>query len=750
MVTIRLILILTISLLGTITIFGQDTKITTLTFYTSSLKMENELYFSINITNEDGWHTYWQNPGDAGTPLEFIFENENGETIPLIAMQWPTPIRYMQDGDMWGYGYAGKYSLFFKIPPEILSKIKNKTITVKGSWLACSNICIPGQQEEPLQIDENGSIVKTQSNSNSVDHDASVIEKRLNDLPKEATLSPNLDLSLAQDSSRPNGLLLYYTISETSEEALFENINVLTPFPHPPFTFKHEFLYRDKNNNIYGKLLMDWDGVYMEPEMPMPLDGKFATPYKLKFLFANPLSHKVEIIEKEFTQFELNADGRLANLFSVLTEIKTNVDTSQAQNENDMVADQPNNSFETIEQTTTASSESLWFYLLLAFAGGLLLNVMPCVLPIISLKLFSLLKSSEKEKSAILKHNFFYTLGILFSFLVLAIILSFLKMSTEGIGWGFQLQSPLFIIIMIEILFIFTLNLFGLFEFSTPGGDSLGNLKVSTGHFGDFANGILATILATPCSAPFLGVALTFAFASDTLTLFLVFLLIGLGLAFPFIVTGIFPALIKMLPRPGMWMEHLKKFLALSLILTIIWLFDVLIAQVDSFFVIAQLNLLLTFTFFAFYLRNQMSKKLLWQTLFFLIPLLLFVSITYSSFNEEEKEKIIWIPWSEEKMETLKKDHRPVLIDFTAKWCFTCKVNEKLVLETEAFQELVQKYDLELLLGDWTKKDPLIGAWLKAHGKVGVPAYFIQKTTGELVSLDETISITEIEKNLEE
>ena len=747
-------LILLSGLTGTSSLQGQESTIKTLDFYVSShlLGSDSASYLAINIENTEGWHTYWENPGDAGTPLEFTFATEQNESIELEAMPWPAPIRYLQDGEMWGYGYAKSYSFFFKIGPSVLEKIKNKAIVVKGTWLACNGICVPGQKDLLLYFDSNGQITNSQPTSLAILAEEIIIE-RFNALPTIAELPLAIDIALAVDSSRDSGMLLYYTLTGVDESAIFKERNLLTPFPHPPFTFKHESLYKDGRGNIYGKLALDWDGEYMDPEIPLPADGNFPTAYKLKFLFTNPISQKIEIVEKEFNSFEQNADERINSLFAVLEEIKTNASTStnSATSDAEIEAASGNkeNSIDDSSLPTTTPS-SLGWYLLLAFLGGLILNVMPCVLPVISLKLFSLLKNSQEDRGVILKHNLFYTLGVVASFLALATILAFLKESTEGVGWGFQLQSPLFVIFMIEILFIFSLNLFGLFEFQTPGGAVLGGAKLPTGALGDFANGVFATILATPCSAPVLGSALAFAFASSTATLFFVFLTIGLGLAFPFIVTGIFPAMIKLLPRPGMWMEHLKKFLALSLLLTIVWLMDVLFTQVESILVFALLNLLLTFTFFAFYLRRHMSKKIIWQLLFFAIPLTLLAFLSYSAISPAQQEDVAWIPWSEEKMEEFKKEHRPVFIDFTAKWCFTCKVNEKLVLESKAFDELVAKYHLALLLGDWTKSDPLIGNWLKAHNKAGVPAYFIQKSSGELISLDETISIGEIEKLLEE
>ena len=241
---------------------------------------------------------------------------------------------------------------------------------------------------------------------------------------------------------------------------------------------------------------------------------------------------------------------------------------------------------------------------------------MPCVLPVISLKLFGLIIHSNETKKQILKHNLSYTAGVLASFLILGAAVVILKASGDQIGWGFQLQSPLFVLTMMIILLVMALNMLGLFEFVTPGGKHLGNAEIKKGMGGDFINGVLATILSTPCSAPFLGTALTFAFTTSYLNIFLIFIAVGIGLSFPFLLTGFFPALIKFLPKPGLWMENLKRLLGLSLILTAIWLYDVFFAILSHEALGLYINTLFALIIFAFYFRKHMSKNRLFNAIF--------------------------------------------------------------------------------------------------------------------------------------
>ena len=380
---------------------------------------------------------------------------------------------------------------------------------------------------------------------------------------------------------------------------------------------------------------------------------------------------------------------------------------------------------------------------------------MPCVLPVISLKLFSLIKNPQATSKQLLVHNAAYTLGVLLCFLSLATAVTLIKSSGQYAGWGFQLQSPLFVGSMVLSLFLFALNLFGLFEFRLPGGGWSSNLAAKEGLLGDMLSGVFATILSTPCSAPFLGTALTFAFSSSTAMIFLIFLCIGLGLSTPFLLLAVFPRSLRLLPRPGRWMEQLKKFLGLTLLLTMIWLYDVFLSLIDSTQPALILNLTLISLFFALYFHHRMGRRPWLKILFYLVPVMLFIFfLDHQPATDLESEKqsgqqhsnLSWQPWSEQAMQQLRGQW--VFIDFTAQWCFTCKVNEKLVLETSGFRQLVQSKGIKLLLADWTKRDAAIASFLQRHGYVGVPVYFIQKPDGQLISLGEIITLQEIAQHL--
>jgi thiol:disulfide interchange protein DsbD len=609
----------------------------------------------------------------------------------------------------------------------VINKLKRKSFKVQAKWLVCKDICIPGEKTISVNFD---GLEFHSKDSDKTHFSVKEMSENFSSLPIERKSLKGLELTLGRDQN--NELSLVYRPAHSQGlSGLLKDKNLLIPYPHSPFDFHREKLFQDKNGRLFGKIKVDWDGEYQDPPIKLPEDGVFNPPYRLRFLYLNPDTKAYEIIEHSF-------------------------ETIKAYNFKNLQAYTPSDSRKVVRKPVKSSPQAPFVYFfLLAALGGLLLNLMPCVLPVISLKIFYLIKHRKESKAQVLKHNFFYSLGILVTFFILALVIIGLKSTGELIGWGFQLQSPKFLAGIIIILFVLSLNLFGLFHFITPGGKFLGNIQTKNNYFGDFLSGVLTTILATPCSAPFLGTALTFAFTTTTLNIFGIFSGVALGLAFPFLIAGFFPKVISFLPKPGLWMEKFKKLLGLSLILTIVWLVDVLVTINPGQQFIILLGTTLSLTFFAFYIRRHITKNKYVLTLLFLLPLgvmgkILTFKPAIISYKPDSmmSSELPWEPWSPKRMEQLKNTGQQVFIDFTAKWCLTCKVNEKLVLNTKDFKNLVREKNLSLLLADWTKRDETITNWLFSHGKVGVPAYFIITKDGQLKDLGETISIDEIKSHL--
>ena len=311
--------------------------------------------------------------------------------------------------------------------------------------------------------------------------DREILERFNQASKKDQNYLKELDLILVKNNKKEDSLILYYNLNKPTENYLTKYQNLLFPFPNPLLDFKHEELFIDNDGHLYAKMNIEWNGYYLEPEIPFPKTDKLDTEINLDFIYTSNNSENSKLISKNFKTLTPNSE-QLEKFYELLKPVS--VGGEQKMNHQKRIIKNPNGD----------EGKSIFSFLILAFLGGLILNLMPCVLPVITLKLFSLTSISGESSNKIASHNLFYSLGVLSTFWLLALVISILKFSGSVVGWGFQLQSPLFLLVMSTGLFIFSLNMFGLFEFITPGGKSLGSIQTK-GKSGDFLNGVLATIL---------------------------------------------------------------------------------------------------------------------------------------------------------------------------------------------------------------------------------------------------------------
>jgi thiol:disulfide interchange protein DsbD len=382
-----------------------------------------------------------------------------------------------------------------------------------------------------------------------------------------------------------------------------------------------------------------------------------------------------------------------------------------------------------------SATPGIFFLVLFGFLGGLILNVMPCVLPVLSLKAFSLVKQSEGNNRSILAGSIAYTSGVLASFLALAGITSILKLSGESVGWGFQFQNPWFVFLLLAFVILFALAMFDVFVISLPGMNAASRAAEKGGLAGSFTNGVVAVLLATPCTAPFLGATLGFAFTQSASTIFLVFTAIGLGLAFPFLLLGFFPSLVRRIPKPGEWMNTVKGAMGFLLFLTAVWLFHVLSSQS----VLSERTIVLLFlvglAFFAWIYgriaRSGASGALQWSFLLAAATVLTFSALFFIHFTPPSATSNValsaqdglWKPWNAPEFREALLSGKPVFVDCTAEWCLTCKVNESGVLRTKATTELFRNYNVRTFIADFTSRDEAVAHLIRDAGRAGVPVY---------------------------
>ncbi len=383
------------------------------------------------------------------------------------------------------------------------------------------------------------------------------------------------------------------------------------------------------------------------------------------------------------------------------------------------------------EQSTAAShqseaeSSSFLMAALFALLGGLVLNLMPCVFPVLSMKALSLIHMGDKSASVAIRHGWAYTAGIILSFLAIATVLIALKAFGFQVGWGFQLQNPLIVGVLAYLLLLVGLNLSGFFEISVSFSHAGQSLTEKEGASGSFFTGVLAALVAAPCVAPFMGAAIGYALTQPPAVALIVFAMLGLGLALPYLLLCYFPSLRSRLPRPGPWMARFKELLAFPMYASAIWLVWVLSQQAGSNGVLVTLSGMLVLVFAIWFRKLVANGGLVWKRLvnaaaIVLVVGALFPLTTLQPSHAAPSEQAFSQTALDQTLET--KDH-PVFVEMTAAWCITCKVNERVALNLESTTQAFEQHQVERMIGDWTNYDSHITQYLEGFGRNGVPLY---------------------------
>ena len=582
------------------------------------------LNIGLKVSMDQGWHTYWENPGDSGGPIEINWDLPDGFAVSNI--KWPLPEK-IEYPPLMTFGYEN-----FVIYPMVLSIPKdysNDYFEMIADILICADVCIP----------ESG---KISSNFSDIDSD-SLIYEWLESVPS--------DFLPVKASIADNNLEIRFTFEKEIREIYF-------------FPDENSSIDYSSKQNFYKK-----DGSY--------------------FLSINLFN---EELQKISGVLDINGTGyKIAN--------------SQIENLNE-------------------GSLSLITALIFALLGGLILNLMPCVFPVISLKVLSFVSMGGSSPVKIRNHALVFTFGVIASFMIIAFAMVLLKQAGNYVGWGFQLQSPLIVgllsMVMVFIsLVLITENSFG--ESLTK----LGNFERNeNGYYSSFITGVLAVVVASPCTAPFMGAALGYALIQPSGESIPIFLSLSLGFSLPYLLLAANPKLINFLPKPGNWMIALKEFFAFPMLATAIWLFWVFSLQVDQNSVIFLLIgwLLLALNFWVF-LKNW--KKII-KIIIFGISIISMVYFSPSLENSDAKQNLIIgsaTEWYEGIEEDLRNKNQPYFINFTAAWCITCQSNEITAFSKDNFKDLLEKNNIEYIKADWTNRNDDITKSLKKYGRSGVPFY---------------------------
>ncbi|WP_251569849.1 thioredoxin family protein [Parasutterella muris] len=392
----------------------------------------------------------------------------------------------------------------------------------------------------------------------------------------------------------------------------------------------------------------------------------------------------------------------------------------------------------TVSDDTLQTGLSSWLAVAMAFIGGLILNVMPCVFPVLSLKILSLVQ--DRQRINLPLHGVVFTLGVLLTMLVLAGVLIAVKSAGISVGWGFQLQSPIFVASLAVIFAAISVNLLGWFEFS--------GVRVSGGSYSNsllncFATGVLAVVAASPCTAPFMGAALGYALTASIRESIFVFLALGLGMSLPWLVLSLFPVLTAWMPKPGAWMNVFRKLMAIPMLLTMIWLLWVLSQQVSFTALVLYIAAVISLCVCLF-LYGKLQFSLLTAKLPIVLSaacaVLLFAAASSSLFRQPDAAVQAADAWSPQAVENALEAGKPVFVDFTASWCVTCQANKIAVLDREDIREAFKQHGVVFLVADWTNQNPDITQALESFGRSGVPLYILYSPDGKTTVLPELLT----------
>jgi len=568
-------------------------------------------WVAIDMALDDGWHVYWQNPGDSGLTPKIKWTVPSG--VKAGQVQWPYPQRIVL-GPLTSYGYEHEAILLVPITvDESLKSSSNVNIHAHVDWLACFDMCMPGRAELNLSLPVVADNARVTFNhfKRVFDQTRQDWSQSISSITSQVVPNGNQWRLVIQTSIKSGSDIVFYPFrDDVIEHAAPQGIQITND--------GYQVIL--KKSHIFQGPLMSLDGVAVNPS-------------------------------------GWDEDGKIKAVI-----IQAPIDLVQM----------------------TPARISFWLACLFALIGGLILNLMPCVLPVLSIKVLHLVERHPDRKIA-LGHSLVYALGILVSVWSLAFLLFILKSAGQFAGWGFQFQSPVFVIVVASILFVLALNLFGIFEFSVP---SIGGLpKSQAGYQASFISGVITTIVASPCTAPFMGTALTVAISQPGIVGFGIFTSLGLGLALPFVLLSAFPFLLSFVPKPGIWMIHLKRFLGVVLLACVLWLLWVFGIQTGL-------------GDFSKYFKS--SQEINWQT------------------------------YSPAAVNQARQAGHGVFIDFTAAWCINCQVNDRLVLQSSEVVKAFKDKGTMAFKGDWTKYDPVITQALASYGRDSIPVYVYYPPGAEL------------------
>jgi thiol:disulfide interchange protein len=662
-----------------------------------------QVWLGLQLAHQPEWHTYWKNSGDSGLPTLLEWQLPAGATAGEIA--WPTP-KKIPIGTLANYGY--EKTVLLPVPVTVAQNFSGTQLDVKlkAAWLVCRKECIPQEGDFSLSIP-----VKSSTAISS-----QLFQAAFDAAPKQLGVgSSQIEVSDATGKA--------IKVSLSGLPAALQGKN-LAFFPETGSVIEPAAPWQQAWQGAVWTAQVPLSGQRTESPTVMPvvvaLDGD-----------ASGRAYRIEAPVKG----EWPKVAAAATLPPALeAALKANASSGAA------------------PLQTSAPPLGLWAALLGALLGGLILNLMPCVFPVLAIKVVSFVH--VKDQTTRVTTGLAYTAGVVLSFLALGALLLGLRAAGEQLGWGFQLQSPAVVAALALLFTLMGLNLAGLFEFGNFLPSRVANLQAKNPAIDSFLSGVLATAIASPCTAPFMGASLGYALGLPAAQALAVFGAIGLGMALPYLAASVVPAVARALPRPGAWMVTFKQLMAFPMFATVVWLVWVLGQQsgIDGAGALLGLLVLLALTIWALTLKGRtrtvlaaFSIAISAATLWTIGPNITKLQDASVSTNQVASG---WQAWEPGRVDQLNAQGQSVFVDFTAAWCVTCQYNKKTTLSNAAVLADIEAKKVALLRADWTRRDPAVTEALGQLGRSGVPVYVIYKPGRAPVVLSEILSVDDVRAEL--
>ncbi len=652
-----------------------------------------QVWLGLRLDHQPEWHTYWKNSGDSGLPTLLEWQLPTGITAGDIA--WPTP-KKIRIGTLANYGYEN--TILLPVPVTLAANFTDAQLNVKlkAAWLICHKECIPQEGEFALSIP-----VKSSTGLNG-----KLFQATFDATPKPLPVgSSQIDVAATSANSIKVSLSGLPVALQGKTLALFpETGSLIEPA---------------------GAWQQAWQGSVWTAQLPLS-SQRSESPSVMPLVVAlENVAYRIEV--------PVNGEWPKVAAAAVMSPAL----------EAALKANAPSNT----------PPFGLLAALLGAFIGGLILNLMPCVFPVLAIKVVGFVQ--VKDQAVRVRRGLAYSAGVVLSFLALGALLLSLRAAGESLGWGFQLQSPAAVALLAVLFTLIGLNLAGLFEFGNFLPDRLANLHVKNPTVDSFLSGVLVTAIASPCTAPFMGAALGYAIGLPALQALAVFGAIGVGMALPYLAASVVPAVARIMPRPGNWMVTFKQLMAFPMFATVVWLVWVLGQQsgIDGAAALLALLLLLALCVWAFTLKLKGRPQLILASLSVLLLALALWSLGPNVVKLQKNPPAAqltsgWQAWEEGRVEQLTAQGQSVFVDFTAAWCVTCQYNKITTLSNASVLADFADKKVALLRADWTRRDPAVTAALSQLGRSSVPVYVIYKPGRAPVVLSEILSVDEVRAEL--